>query len=443
MPVLIDQDGEWVELRPGGGDLRYSSEAFAGWDGGPLLGGRPVSYARMFATQPWVAVTVMRLLTWAIRVPLKTYRRTGPDGGDKERLRPGEHPLADALAAPWKRGSQADLVMAALGPQCVQGNGLVAVHSPLGRFSFEPIDWRFVTAVHEVETDPTSPIVAWKVFPPGGEPYSIGASNVLHFRWWSPFGQLGVSPLRQLQTTLRNESAAMDWAVNNLRNAWRPSGVVELSDQAMQMNPEQMYELYERSVQKLREKYSGPENAGRLPVIPPGLKWATAEQTTAVEAELINQRMVNRNEVAAIYQIPPPMIGQLERSTFNNITTLREMAYTDALGPPLVLIEQTLNAHLVREILAEDDIFVEFDFAAILRGDRLKEIQALREGVTSGLVTPNEGRGVLNLPHDEHPDADRIWMPTNNLAPIGGESPPAPPSQNGRASKEAARARLN
>jgi portal protein len=112
------------------------------------------------------------------------------------------------------------------------------------------------------------------------------------------------------------------------------------------------------------------------------------------------------------------MIGHLEKSTFNNVQTLREMAYTDALAPPLILIEQMLNAHLVGDLLREEDIFVEFDMGLILRGDRLKEIQALREGVGMGIYTPNEARGALHLPLSDNPLAGEQWMPTNNLQPL-------------------------
>jgi hypothetical protein len=141
----------------------------------------------------------------------------------------------------------------------------------------------------------------------------------------------------------------------------------------------------------------GVDNAGKPALLPPGLDWKPVGHT-AVEAALIDQRKVAREEVCAVYQIPPPFLGLLDRATFNNITTLREVAYTDGLGPPLVLIEQTINAQLVRSLLREDDVYVEFDFAGVLRGDRLKEMQALREAIGIGLMTRNEGRSVLNMP---------------------------------------------
>lgn len=427
MPVLMGSEGEQFEVSPGSGDLTYAAAPFEISDafsfGSAFYGGRPISYARVFAEQPWVATAVMRLLTWAIRVPLKTYRML--DDGGRERLTPEQSELARGLAFPWPRGCQADLVMALLGPLCVHGNALVDVEEGRGgRLRFNPIDWRMIRPQRENLANPWSEILSWEVFREGMAFQTYSVDRVMHLRWWSPLGNLGVSPLQQLRATLASETASIEWAVNNLEQSWRPNGVVELSEAALALQPDDRFKLFERAKKELRETYSGQKNAGKLPVIPPGLKWTKAEQTTAVEAELINQRMVNRNEVAAVYQLPPPMIGQLEHArTMTGLSTLREIAYTDALAPPLVMIEQLVNAHLVQDLLQLPDVFVEFDLGAVLRGNRLSEIKALREGVGMGLYTPNEARGALNLPKSEIPSADEIWMPTNNLSPIGAAGP--------------------
>jgi HK97 family phage portal protein len=385
------------------------------WEGSPFCEGRPVSFAKVFATQPWVAIAVMRLLTWAVRVPLKVYRRLDDDGA-RERVRPNEHPLARALATPWDRGSQADLVLNLLGPLFVHGNDLMdVIDGARGQLRFEPIDWRTVSPIRFDPNDPNDEILGWKIFRPTSPPEERSADTVMHLRWWSPLGNLGISPLQQLRTTIAGESAAIAWTLNRLKEAVRPDGVVEMSDEVLGLEPDDRKQIYKQAVEDLRDNYGGSENAGKLPVMPPGMTWTTASHTTAVEAELISQRQANRNEVAALYMVPPPTIGILERATFSNIVSLREMAYTDGLAPPLVLTEQTINAHVIQGLLREDDLFVEFDMGLILRGDRLKEIQALRQGVMTALYTPNEARAALNMPKSDQPAADELFLPVNNL----------------------------
>lgn len=424
MPVVIDPLDEPVEIAPGRGDLRKSSITFDAFAGGPFWDGIPVSYANIFRTQTWVGIAVRRLLFWSVMVPLKVYRRI--DDATVVRLRPGDHPLAAAVVSPWDRGTMSMLVTSMLGSLLVQGNDLMDVHEGAGgALRFEPLDWRCVAPIRLDETDPNSEIVGWKVRQ-GSTQFERSSDTVMHLRWWSPLGQLGISPLEHIRTTVLSEDAAVRWAMSLLANGARPDGVVELSDATLGLEPEERQLVLDNARKDLRGAHAGPDSAGLLPVLPSGLTWRDTKRTTAVEAELISQRFVNRNEVAAIYMIPPPMIGQLDKSSFNNITTQREMAYTDGLAPPLVIIEQMVNAHVVRGLLREDDVFVEFDFAGILRGDRLKEIQAMREAIGIGLLTPNEGRETLNLPPSEEKLADSLWMPWNNTRPMGD-----PPPQKG------------
>jgi hypothetical protein len=152
---------------------------------------------------------------------------------------------------------------------------------------------------------------------------------------------------------------------------------------------------------------------------------------TAVEVELIKQRQVGREEMTAIYGLQPGPLGWHSGENRGDLAEQRQMAYTDGLAPPLLLIEAALNAQLVRGLLREPDLYVEFDFAGILRGDRLKEIEALREAIATALLTPNEGRRVINMPQSDQPGMDDHYLPRNNLWPLsvpypakgmGGES---------------------
>ena len=74
--------------------------------------------------------------------------------------------------------------------------------------------------------------------------------------------------------------------------------------------------------------------------------------------------------------------------------------------------------------MQEPDVFVEYDFGSVLRGDRLQEIDALRDAISAAMMTPNEGRSVLNMPKSTLPGMDTFYLPFNNLQPVG--SPPMP-----------------
>lgn len=424
MPLLYGPTGEPIEIAEGRGDLRFSSTQFDPFSAGfglGLIGGRTVSYADLFASQTWVAAAVMRMLTWAVRVPLKAYRRTGDDSRD--RLRPDEHPIAGAITSPWERGSQASLTMSLLGSLLVHGNGLTeAEQGARDTLRWNPVDWRTATPIKGVGAS----IGGWRSTVDGKE-RTLAADTTMHTAWWSPLGPLGISPLQQLGVTLSIEDGAQRYQQSIFRSGARPPSAIKTDKEFLALDGEVRDALLAQMRADIAALYSGPDNAGKPALLPPGLEWQQIGHT-AVEAELIDQRKVAREEVAAVYQIPPPSLGIYDRSTFSNIEASREMAYTDGLAPPLVLIEQTINANVIRGLMREDDVYVEYDFGGVLRGDRLKEMESLREAVATAVMTPNESRSTLNLPRSDQDGMDDFYLPANNLSPVGTAPDSTPPS---------------
>jgi HK97 family phage portal protein len=408
--TVIDPLNRPIEIAPGRGDLRTSSLPFSAYDRGyaSLIGGRTVSYADLFASQPLVAMTVMRLLTWSARVPLKAYERTGDDS--RERLRAGD-PLADALLEPWDRAAPMQLVQALLGPLLVHGNATVRLDDGArGRFRFAPADYRFAR-----------PIMPWRDTISGWDfdvddpqvTQTRAADEVLHAAWWSPLGPLGVSPLKQLGTTIAVDDAAVRHQQAMWRNGVRSPTVIEAGVEYAGQSEEFQTLMMEQLREDVDGIYAGPDNSGRPLLLPPGLA-AKPMGYTAVEAQLVEQRAVLKDEAYSVYQLQAP--GQA--ASGDVVAELRQNGYLDGLAPPLLLIEAAMNAQVVRSLLREPSKYLEFDFGGLLRGDKLKEIQALREAISISLMTPNEGRGTLNLPRSTDDGMDDHWMPRNNLVKI-------------------------
>ena len=410
-----------LQVGPTRGDLSYASGFVPTFPTALyLVGHRAVSFARLFMSQPWVAASAMWMMTRALRVPLRVYRRHGDDPADRLPLSGGDHPLVAALQGK-DRMSRAQLSMALFGPLLVNGNSVTTVDSGANEsITLTPKDWRFTQplmpfrdSIDGFRFDVDSPEFSQEV----------SVDEVLHICWWSPTGPIGVSPLQQLGVTIQIEDSAQRYQRALFQNGARPPSAITTSESFLGLKPDDRDDLLKQLREDLNAIYTGPDNAGKPALLPPGLDWKPVGHSSA-EAELVEQRKITREEIAAVYQIPPPLLGILDKATYSNIATQRDMTYTDCLGPPLVLIEEAINAQIVRNLLREDDIFVEFDFAAVLRGDPLEEISALRDAIGSALLTPNEGRSVMNRTKSEDPGMDRFYLPFNNLQPVG--APPVP-----------------
>jgi len=299
-PTPDDAGGGVTEIAPGRGNLNYGSSFYpsfptALW----MIGGRVASFTRLFLSQPWIAAAVMRMLTWSVRVPLKLYRRTGEgdDENSRQRLRPGDHPLADALINPWDRGYQAQLVHALLGPVLVHGNSVTELQSGAGEtIQFIPKDWRYTIPMMPFRDS----IDGW-VFDSDTPALrrEVSVDDCLHVCWWSPAGPIGCSPLQQLGVTIRTEDAAQRHQEAMFLNGARPPSAITASDEFLGMDRNERQEIMAQLRQDITDIYTTPENAGRPALLPPGLDWKMVGHTSQ-EVELIEQRKIAREEVAGV-----------------------------------------------------------------------------------------------------------------------------------------------
>lgn len=314
MPLsLITADGDTLLVDPSS-EFQYTPEGFntglasnsvplSLWDGS---GG---SYRRLYETQSSVARAVNKLTRQVARMPLKVY--TGDSSSGKQRVTEG--PLVDAIKTPARGRSAIHLKQWLTLPALIHGNALVEKtrDRPGGPLKgFWPLNWRQMIPKW-IDDDPEKPIDYWIQVPANGPRRVILPQDVIHVAWHPPAGQLGVSPLKQLGVTMTIERSAQLWQAATFRNAARPSGGVTLPDNDLAKDKEFRREFRD----DLARLQQGGHNAGRPIVLPPGGKWE-AFSYNAAEAALIDQRKLGLDEVAGVYDVPPPMIGILEKATF-------------------------------------------------------------------------------------------------------------------------------
>lgn len=368
---------------------------------------------RLYRDQIWVKVCVDKLVDLVLRLPLKVYERDSQN--NKKRVTSG--PLVNAIRSPDpdERKSAADLKQWLIKPVLIFGTSATRIRrdrngTPIG---FGKLQWPYLDPRTLDSQSNTGRIDFWRYTADGVNPEILQPSDVLMIAKDPPYGAVGLSPLWPLALTLMIEHAAQRYQLSNLRNSVRPPGGVTLPDTELAKDPE-FRRMFESELMSLNGGY---ENAGKPILLPPGSDWKNFAYS-ASEAELINQRKLNREEVAAAYDISPPLIGIMDRATYSNIVELVRGLFQTTMPPWLTLIQDAIYAQVIAAEPAFAGQWVEFDLTDVLRGDPVKEAAALKQGLQGGGMTLNEVRQVRNQPPIDHPNADVPLVQANNLLPI-------------------------
>lgn len=426
MTVLQTADGRLLRARPAGiGTLTGTGFGFgqpSAWPDYDAFPGRYgaaeddvlKSFSEIYRSQPIISAVVDKLARRIATLPFDGYQR---DGDNPERVR-GDS-LDTLLHRPVPRLSGVHLLHHVAWSMLVHGNALVAKvrgNDPdAPPIHLWPLDWSRLSAYA-----PEGGMVEWwSTIQFGDQERFLAVQDTVHFAWSGTHSEIGVSPLEKLGVTIRLEDAAQRYQTSSFRNGVRPGGLVTLPPGA---NPSP--EVMAQTRRTIDEMHKGVDKAFRIGLLAPGADWK-AMSMSAVEAELISQRKLNREEVGMVFDLAGPLMNDLTHGTYSNIEELNKGLYRDVLPPWLALIEQTFQVQLIDPEPAWINRFAAFDLADKLKGDPRDLAETLKLEVEAGLITRNEARRILNLPPDGDPDdpsnpANQLTANVlNNQAPLG------------------------
>jgi HK97 family phage portal protein len=390
----------------------------------PELSGivKTASYAAIYKGNPWIYACVQVLARTLARMPLKTYRLN--PGGSRERVRgdvadvrevtPAEQ-LDQLLHRPSARMSPFTLWYRTLLDKFVYGNALWTYERDrYGRIvGLWPAPWRRVTVFPGEHV----PILKFQVAGDRGVK-DFHPEDVMHFGSGSdPDSPIGLSPLEPLARSIGLQDAIARQLLAFFGNAARPSGNLKLEGANK--------ETLEYVNQLIQQLYSGPENAGKIIATSGSFEPISADPQHSAVIEILK---ITREEACAVYNVPPPVIGILDRAIMSNVRELREQHIRDGVGPHAAELEGDLMSQLLPAQKSWRGLFVEFDLAEQLRPDL--ETRAKVHQATRHMMTIDEQRKVENLPPLEIEGwSDRPWGKAGE-APLGKLPAGAPPKRD-------------
>lgn len=362
------------------------------------LGTHWSSYAELYRRQLWVSTVVNKLAMGTARLPLKVYERD-----DLNRPDASDSPYGRLLAKPSSRLPRFLFWLWVSSTYDVFGEAFLGkIRDPGGR----PVE---LVPLHPTAMTPDEvPAGAeqtWTFQSGRVRVEGIRQSNLVHFRTYNPDTMLrGMSRLEPLRRTLEFEDAAQRAQSSFWRRGARPG--VALTHPANLTQPAQ-----DRLKLQWDGLAAGADKTGTSVVLEEGMT-PTVLTISNDEAQYIDSRKLNREEVCGVYDVPPPAVHILDRATFSNITEQMRSLYRDTQAPRLKNFEDTLETDLrasVRPGASEPDFgdrfYAEFLLDEVLRGAFEARSQAYKD---ADWMTMAEKRQLENLPFIE--GTDRIFV---------------------------------
>jgi HK97 family phage portal protein len=230
--------------------------------------------------------------------------------------------------------------------------------------------------------------------------------EVLHIPGLGFDGLIGYSPIGMAKNAVGLSIAADEYGATFFANGANPSGVLEspgvIKDPA-----------------KLKESWNsqfGGSHAHGIAVLEEGLKYHTIS-IPPNDAQFLETRKFQINEIARIFRVPPHMVGDLEKSSFSNIEqqSLEFVKYT--LDPWVIRWEQSMQQSLVLPS-EKGRTAIKFNVDGLLRGDYASRMSGYATGRQNGWLSANDIRELENMNRIPPEEGGDLYLVNGNMKPL-------------------------
>ena len=235
----------------------------------------------------------------------------------------------------------------------------------------------------------------------------LSPSDVLHIPGLGFDGLVGYSPIAMAKNAIGLAIAAEEYGSKFYANGAAPSGILEhpgtLKDPA-------------RVRDSWNATFGGSSNSNKVAVLEEGMKY-TPISIAPNEAQFLETRKFQINEIARIFRVPPHMLADLEKSSFSNIEqqSLEFVKYT--LDPWVIRWEQALY----RALLSEEEkktVFFKFNVEGLLRGDYASRMNGYATARQNGWMSANDIRELENLDRIPAELGGDLYLVNGNMLPL-------------------------
>lgn len=252
--------------------------------------------------------------------------------------------------------------------------------------------------------------------------------QIFHIPGLSFDGVKGLSPIAVTREAIGLAMATEEFGSRFFGNGARPGGILE--HPGVVKDPEKLRKSWE-------EVYKGVHNSHKIAVLEEGMKYHEIG-IPPEDAQFLETRKFQLNEICRIFRVPPHLVGDLERATFSNIEHQSIDFVMHTIRPWLVRWEQAI----VKALLLPEErklYFPRFNVDGLLRGDFKTRMEGYAIGRQNGWYSANDIRELEDMnPIPEEAGGD-LYLVNGNMLPakLAGSKAEGGENLNGQTGKQA------
>ena len=235
----------------------------------------------------------------------------------------------------------------------------------------------------------------------------LSPSDVLHIPGLGFDGLVGYSPIAMAKNAIGLAIATEEYGSKFFANGAAPSGVLE--HPGVLKDPAKLRDSWTQT-------FGGSHNANKIAVLEEGVKY-TPISISPNEAQFLETRKFQVDEIARVFRVPPHMIGDLEKSSFSNIENMSREFVTYTLDPWLVRIEQSMARALLTPEEKKDH-FIKFNVDGLLRGDYESRMNGYSIARQNGWMSANDIRRLEQLDEIPAEEGGDLYLVNGNMVPL-------------------------
>lgn len=239
------------------------------------------------------------------------------------------------------------------------------------------------------------------------ETVKLSPIEVLHIPGLGFDGLVGYSPIAMAKNAIGMSMACEEFGAKFFANGAAPGGVLE--HPGILKDPARVRESWNAT-------FGGSGNANKVAVLEEGMKY-TPISISPNEAQFLETRKFQIDEIARIFRIPPHMIGDLDRSSFSNIEqqSLEFVKYT--VGPWVSRWEQSL-ARCLLSVSERGRYLIKFNLDGLLRGDYESRMNGYATARQNGWMSANDIRELENMDRISSKEGGDLYLVNGSMTPL-------------------------